>query len=81
MWSVYILKSSKGRWYYVGSSNDLVRRLNEHNAGKVISTKNHSPLKLVFSKEFNTEKEARGYERKLKDKRVEKERIIRSIES
>ena len=31
---------------YVGSTNDIARRLTEHNSGKVDSTKNRTPLGL-----------------------------------
>ena len=31
---------------YVGSTNDIARRLTEHNSGKVDSTKNRTPLSL-----------------------------------
>lgn len=80
MWKVYILKSNKGNWYYVGSTNDIERRLKEHNYGKVQSTKNHVPLHLVYSKDFEDEKSAREYEKKVKSKRLLKESIIRSIQ-
>jgi len=79
MWYTYILKSSKRNWHYVGSSNDLGRRLNEHNALKVISTKSHAPLELIYSKEWPTEQEARSYERKIKKQRILKEQILKSI--
>ena len=81
MWYVYILKSSITRWYYVGSTNRLDQRIKEHNTGKVLSTKFYKPLQLIFKKEFDLENEARSYERLLKDKRIEKEKIIRLFES
>jgi putative endonuclease len=81
MWYVYILKSSIKKWYYVGSTNRLQQRLKEHNEGKVLSTKAYKPLEFVFKKRFKLESEARGYERLLKDKRKEKEKIISLIES
>lgn len=77
MWYVYILKSEYKQWYYVGSTNNLERRLKEHNSKKVFSTKLYTPLELVWNKKFQNEIEARKYERMLKDKRIEKERIIR----
>ena len=80
-WYVYFLKSETKSWYYVGSTNRLEERVKEHNLGKVKSTKLYRPLKLVYSHELATEKEARNYERKIKDMRKEKERIIRIIES
>ncbi len=79
MFFVYILKSNKRDWYYVGSTNRLEERIKEHNSGKVRSTKSFIPFEIVYAKKFNTENEARLYERKLKDCRKEKESIIRSL--
>ena len=81
MWYVYIIKSEKNNWYYVGSTNRLSERISEHNNGLVRSTKHYLPLSIVFTKNFESEKDARSYERLLKDKRIEKEKIIRSIEN
>ncbi|MBI2251977.1 MAG: GIY-YIG nuclease family protein [Armatimonadetes bacterium] len=53
---VYILKSISSGKYYIGSTADLNRRLNEHQEGRVISTRNLRPLELVFYQKFNNEK-------------------------
>jgi len=79
MWYVYIIKSLNKNWYYVGSTNSIERRIGEHNNKKVQSTKAYTPFELVWQKEFVDETEARSYERLLKDKRIEKEKIISSI--
>ena len=59
---VYILKSLRDNKTYVGYTNNLDRRLSEHNSGKNIATKHRVPLKLIFSEEFQTSKEARKRE-------------------
>ncbi len=46
MWYAYILRSAIDKNLYVGSTNDIRRRLTEHNSGKVDSTKNRIPLSL-----------------------------------
>jgi len=69
------------RWYYVGSTNRLEQRLKEHNSGKVSSTKKYVPFEIVYKLVFNDEKSARSYERKLKDCRREKEKIILEVEN
>lgn len=76
---VYVLKSNKKQWFYVGSTNNLVRRLSEHDQGKVRSTKGYRPFELVFIREFENEAQARAYEKKLKDCRREKENLLRQI--
>ena len=80
MYSVYILKSEKRHWYYVGSTDNIYRRIGEHNRREVTSTKLWLPLRLVYIKEFQLEIEARRFEKKLKQCRREKEALIRSIE-
>mgnify|MGYP001575397749 CR=1 FL=1 len=45
---VYLLKSSRdGRWY-TGYTNDLQKRILEHNQGKNFSTKNRRPFILLY---------------------------------
>jgi putative endonuclease len=44
----YVLKSLKDNKLYIGWTNDLRRRLKSHNFGKVTSTKNRLPLKLIY---------------------------------
>jgi len=64
---VYIIQSLRNNRYYVGSSEDSVRRLNEfHNLGKVKATKFLLPWKLVFIQKFENMTVARKIEWKLK---------------
>jgi len=48
MYFVYVLFSLKDKKFYIGFTNDLERRLREHNSGKNISTKSRLPLKLLY---------------------------------
>jgi len=63
---VYILQSRKDGEFYIGSTNDLQRRVKEHNAGKVRSTKARIPFELLYYEAYRSEKDARERERKLK---------------
>ena len=45
---IYILQSEKDKMLYTGYTNDLRERLKMHNDGKVQSTKNRLPLKLLY---------------------------------
>jgi putative endonuclease len=62
---VYILLLCTGE-YYVGSTNDIERRLAQHQAGKSIATKGKLPLKLLYSREYPTLAEARKAEYYIK---------------
>ncbi len=66
MYFLYILKSQKNNKFYIGSTNDLERRIKEHNSGKTKSLKYLRPLEIVFYKEFQNESDARKMEIKLK---------------
>jgi putative endonuclease len=48
MFYTYILLSEKDKEFYVGFTNDLKRRLDEHQRGVVGSTAQRRPLKLVY---------------------------------
>ena len=63
---LYILFSNKINKYYVGSTNDLERRLYEHNIGHSVFTKTGIPWSLVFSKSFDSLESARHEERRIK---------------
>lgn len=63
---VYILQSDKNGRYYIGSTNNLVRRLVEHNSGQTKSLKNLLPMRLVFSKGYEEVGKARKMELHLK---------------
>lgn len=67
MFYVYILKSKKDGKCYIGSTNDLKRRIKEHNNGKIFSTQNRKPLILIYYEAYRSEKDARIREQKLKN--------------
>lgn len=62
MFYVYILKSLKDHKTYVGHTNDIERRLSEHNSGQSKSTKNRVPFELIYSEKLETSAEAKNRE-------------------
>lgn len=66
MYYVYILKSLKDENLYIGSTNDLKRRLSEHNNGLNRSTKARRPFELRYYEACTSEKDARTREYMLK---------------
>ena len=63
---VYILQSSASGKYYIGSTNDIDRRISQHKHGHTLSTKRLGDFKLVFHQEFPSLIIARKVERKIK---------------
>ena len=75
---VYILQSEKDKMLYTGYTNNLKERLSQHNDGKVISTKNRKPFKLVYFEGCLNQQDATHREKYLKTswgKRYLKERL------
>lgn len=44
----YVLKSKTDGMYYTGFTSDIEKRLNDHNSGKVFSTKRRIPFEIVY---------------------------------
>ena len=67
MYFVYILQSLRDNKTYVGYTNNLDERLKRHNTGLIPSTKHRIPLKLIYSEQFETAKEAKEREKYYKN--------------
>ena len=66
MYYLYILLGSKKNWHYIGSTDNVERRLLEHNKGKVKSTKAYRPLKVIYTEAYSNRMLARKRELFLK---------------
>jgi len=56
-----------GGYFYVGQTDDLDRRIAQHETGSLPGfTRDHLPVKLVWSEEFPTRYEAQCAEKRLK---------------
>jgi len=64
--TVYAIKSLSRKYIYVGMTNNLERRLKEHNQRENRSTKAYTPFILIFSETFKTRNLARIKEKYLK---------------
>jgi len=58
MFYTYVLFSEKDRKYYIGFSRDLKERIYKHHSGKVKSTENRRPLKLIYYEACLNEQDA-----------------------
>ena len=64
---VYLLQSEvDAAKYYVGISNDPVRRVDEHNGGKSIHTNKYRPWRVIVTVGFADGAKATAFERYLK---------------
>ena len=45
---IYLLRSKLDSKLYTGFTSDLEKRLNEHNSGKVSSTKKRIPFEIIY---------------------------------
>ncbi len=75
---VYLIKSVDHNWVYVGSTDNLERRLGQHNRGEVRSTKFRAPYKLIHWEVCGNLREARAREKEIKQVRRIKEELIKS---
>jgi putative endonuclease len=67
MYYVYFLKSTGTRWIYIGTTNNLNRRLAEHNNGKSIFTSKRGPWELIYFEAYKDERDAIAREKSLKN--------------
>lgn len=63
---VYVLHNPVKNFIYIGYSENLKQKIQEHNSGKVQSTKFYKPLCLVFYEAYLTKADAKRREKYLK---------------
>jgi putative endonuclease len=63
---VYAIKSEVDGRIYVGMTEDILARLNQHNSGKTKSTKGYRPWRIIYSEGCPSRIEARKREKFLK---------------
>jgi predicted GIY-YIG superfamily endonuclease len=75
---VYILRCADGR-YYVGHTDDIEKRLSEHNLGTFDGfTRKRRPVAVVYSEVYSSRDDAFQRERQLKGwSRAKKEALMR----
>ena len=78
MFFVYILRSEQFGIFYVGHTDDLDKRVGEHQAGRSPYTKFRGPWKLVYVEVFSTRGEAMRREGEIKRRKSRRyiERLV-----
>ncbi len=64
--TVYALKSMTHNYIYVGQTNNLERRIAEHNNKQNKSTKHYAPFQLIYQEKHTNRIEARIREKYFK---------------
>jgi putative endonuclease len=63
---VYAIKSLNRNYIYVGLTDNVERRVGQHNAGRSKSTKPYLPFRIILIEEYPGRLEARAREKYLK---------------
>ncbi len=82
MFYTYVIRSATDGELYTGFTGDLRKRFNDHNTGKVSSTKNRGPFKLIYYEACLSQQDAIAREKYLKTgmgKRFLKNRLKRFL--
>jgi putative endonuclease len=81
-YAMYILQSVKSGRYYIGHTDEVPRRLIEHNSGMTKYTRRGRPWKLMYVESYATRSAAMKRELEIKAKKSRKyiERLIQSRE-
>ena len=66
MYYVYAIKSLNKNYLYVGITNNLERRISQHNLGREKTTKPYSPFKVIYTEQYENRTLARKKEKFLK---------------
>ncbi|MBI2673815.1 MAG: GIY-YIG nuclease family protein [Candidatus Zambryskibacteria bacterium] len=62
MYYVYLLRSKKQPWIYVGYTTNLRRRIAEHQKGFSLATKPYKPFDLLFYEAYKSLSDAKRRE-------------------
>jgi len=83
MYYVYLIQSRINGQFYIGYTDNLRRRIDEHNTGKSLATKAYVPYELIYYEAYKAKEDAMARERALKHYgngiRRLKERLLRSM--
>jgi len=63
---VYLIRSIKDRSIYIGYTQDLKKRLVEHNKNKSVYTKDKGPYEIIYFEAYKSKSDAKYRESNLK---------------
>ena len=66
MYYTYVLRSFKDNQYYTGFTKDLKQRFEQHQKGRIDSTKDRRPLELIYYEACLDQTDVTKHEKYLK---------------
>lgn len=63
---MYILQSVRTKQLYIGRTQNVIRRLREHNSGHTFTTAKYAPWVLIYFEGYFSEEDAKHREETLK---------------
>ena len=81
MFYMYLIKSTRKEYHYIGSTKNLKKRIKEHNYGKTKSIKHLVPFVLVYYEAYQTKTCARKREIELKKSSFKKEKLLQRVKN
>lgn len=66
MYFVYAIESKIKKYIYVGLTNNIDRRIGQHQAGREQTTRPYRPFEIKLTEAYNSRTEAREREKYLK---------------
>ena len=66
LYYIYVIRSKNRNYIYVGLTNNLNRRVSQHQNGKEKTTAPYRPFKILFAEQFLSRIDARNREKYLK---------------
>ena len=79
MFHVYLIRSKNLGQFYIGQTDDLKRRITEHNSGESKWTKKTNDWELVYYEAFTSRKLAMNREQKLKHHARGKQELLKRV--
>lgn len=80
MYYLYLIKSSIKKWYYIGVTDNIKKRLLQHNRKQVRSTKAYAPLMVIHLESYKDKAQALKREYQLKHNNQQRELFYKKLE-
>ena len=79
MYHVYLITSQQDKSVYIGFTENLKKRIEEHNSGKTKSIKHKKPFKLKYFETYCNKTIARKREIELKNNSFKKKELLERL--